>query len=64
MLSINKSGNSSTLLYLINYTDPQKIVDDAKKDKRWEQLSLLDEFPEVTDAEHIDDEVKNYNWWK
>ena len=60
---VKKGNRVQYYLFTFNYTDPQRVVEDARKDKRWEQLSLLDEFPEVTEAEHIDDEVKNYNWW-
>ncbi len=61
---VKKGNRVQYYLFTFNYTDPQKVVEDARTDKRWKQLSLLDEFPEVTEAEHIDDEVKNYNWWK
>lgn len=61
---VKKGSRVQYYLFTFNYTDPQRVVEDARKDKRWEQLSLLDEFPEVTEAEHIDDEVKNYNWWE
>lgn len=61
---VKKGSRIQYYLFSYHYIDPQKVVEDAQNDFRWEQLSLLDEFPEVTDAEHIDDEVKNYNWWK
>lgn len=61
---VKKGSRIQYYLFTYNYIDPQKVAEDARDEFRWEQLSLLDEFPEVTDAEHIDDEVKNYNWWK
>lgn len=63
-VKVKKGNRIQCYLFTFNYTDPQKVVEDSRNEYRWEQLSLLDEFPEVTEAEHIDDEVKNYNWWK
>lgn len=61
---VKKGSRVQYYLFTYNYIDPQKVVEDSRDEFRWEQLSLLDEFPEVTEAEHIDDEVKNYNWWE
>ena len=60
---VKKGNRVQYYLFTFNYTDPQKVVEDARKDKRWEQLSLLDEFPKVEKPVRVPEEVENYNWW-
>lgn len=61
---VKKGNRVQYYLFTFNYTDPQRVVEDAKKEKHWEQLSLLDEIPTVEEPVRVPDEVKNYNWWK
>ena len=60
---VKKGNRVQYYLFTFNYTDPQKVVEDARKDKRWEQLSLLDEVPTVEKPVRVPEEVENYNWW-
>ena len=60
---VKKGNRVQYYLFTFNYTDPQKVVEDARKDKRWEQLSLLDDVPTVEKPVRVPDEVKDYNWW-
>lgn len=61
---VKKGNRVQYYLFTFNYTDPQKVVEDARKDKRWEQLSLLDDVPTVEKPVRVPDEVKDYNWWE
>ena len=61
---VKKGNRVQYYLFTFNYTDQQRVVEDAKKEKHWEQLSLLDEIPTVEEPVRVPDEVKNYNWWK
>lgn len=60
---VKKGNRVQYYLFTFNYTDPQRVVEDSKKEKRWEQLSLLDEFPKVEKPVRVPEEVENYNWW-
>lgn len=61
---VKKGNRIQYYLFTFNYIDPQKVVEDARKDKRWEQLSLLDDMPTVEKPVRVPEEVKNYNWWE
>ena len=61
---VKKGNRVQYYLFTFNYTDPQKVVEDARTDRRWEQLSLLDDVPTVEKPVRVPDEVKDYNWWK
>ena len=61
---VKKGNRVQYYMFTFNYTDPQKVVEDARKDKRWEQLSLLDDVPTVEKPVRVPDEVKDYNWWE
>lgn len=61
---VKKGNRVQYYLFTFNYVDPQKVVEDARKDKRWEQLSLLDDVPTVEKPVRVPDEVKDYNWWE
>lgn len=60
---VKKGNRVQYYLFTFNYTDPQRVVEDSKKEKHWEQLSLLDDVPTVEKPERVPDEVENYNWW-
>lgn len=60
---VKKGNRVQYYLFTFNYTDPQKVVEDARTDKRWEQLSLLDDIPTVEKPVRVPDDVKDYKWW-
>ena len=60
---VTKGNRVQYYLFTFNYTDPQKVVEDARTDKRWEQLSLLDDIPTVEKPVRVPDDVKDYKWW-
>ena len=61
---VKKGNRVQYYLFTFNYTDPQKVVEDARTDKRWEQLSLLDDIPTVEKPVRVTDDVKDYKWWE
>lgn len=61
---VKKGNRVQYYLFTFNYTDPQKVVEDARTDKRWEQLSLLDDIPNVEKPVRVPDDVKDYKWWE
>ena len=61
---VKKGNRVQYYLFTFNYTDPQKVVEDARTDKRWEQLSLLDDIPTVEKPVRVPDDVKDYKWWE
>ena len=61
---VKKGNRVQCYLFTFNYTDPQKVVEDARTDKRWEQLTIAEEIPTVEKPVRVPDEVKNYNWWE
>lgn len=60
---VKKGNRVQYYLFTFNYTDPQKVVEDARKDKRWEQLSIAEEIPTEEKPERVPDDVKDYKWW-
>lgn len=61
---VKKGNRVQYYLFTFNYTDPQKVVEDARTDKRWEQLSLLDDIPTVEKPVRVPNDVKDYKWWE
>ena len=61
---VKKGNRVQYYLFTFNYTDPQKVVEDVRTDKRWEQLSLLDDIPTVEKPVRVPDDVKDYKWWE
>ena len=61
---VKKGNRVQYYLFTFNYTDPQKVVEDARNERRWEQLSLLDDIPIVEKPVRVSDEVKDLNWWE
>ena len=61
---VKKGNRVQYYLFTFNYTDPQKVVEDARNERRWEQLSLLDDIPTVEKPVRVSDEVKELNWWE
>lgn len=64
MRKSKKATECSIIYFTFNYTDPQKVVEDARNERRWEQLSLLDDIPIVEKTVRVSDEVKDLNWWE
>lgn len=61
---VKKGNRVQYYLFTFNYTDPQKVAEDARNERRWEQLSLLDDIPIVEKPVRVSDEVKDLNWWE
>lgn len=61
---VKKGSRIQYYLFTYNYIDPQKVVEDARKDKRWEQLTIAEDIPTVEKPVRVPDEVKDYNWWE
>lgn len=61
---VKKGNRVQYYLFTFNYTDPQRVVEDARKDKRWEQLTIAEDIPTVEKPVRVPEEVKNYNWWE
>ena len=61
---VKKGNRVQYYLFTFNYTDPQKVVENARDEHRWEQLSLLDEIPTVEKPVRVPDDVKDYKWWE
>lgn len=61
---VKKGSRVQYYLFSYHYIDPQKVVEDARNDFRWEQLSIAEEIPTEEKPERVPDEVKNYNWWE
>lgn len=60
---VKKGSRVQYYLFTYNYIDPQKVVEDARNDFRWEQLSIAEEIPTEEKPERVPDDVKNYEWW-
>lgn len=60
---VKKGSRVQYYLFSYHYIDPQKVVEDARNDFRWEQLSIAEEIPTEEKPERVPDEVKDYNWW-
>lgn len=60
---VKKGSRVQYYLFSYHYIDPQKVVEDARNDFRWEQLSIAEEIPTEEKPERVPDDVKNYEWW-
>ena len=58
---VKKGSRIQYYLFTYNYIDPQKVVEDARDDFRWEQLSI--DMPTEEKPERVPDDVKDYKWW-
>lgn len=61
---VKKGSRIQYYLFTYNYIDPQKVVEDARDEFRWEQLSIAEEIPTVEKPVRVPDDVKDYNWWE
>lgn len=60
---VKKGSRVQYYLFSYHYVDPQKVVEDARNDFRWEQLSIAEDIPKEEKPERVPDDVKNYEWW-
>lgn len=60
---VKKGSRVQYYLFSYHYIDPQKVVEDARNDFRWEQLSIAEDNPTVEKPERVPDDVKDYKWW-
>ena len=60
---VKKGSRIQYYLFSYHYIDPQKVVEDARNDFRWEQLSIAEDNPTVEKPERVPDDVKDYKWW-
>ena len=60
---VKKGSRIQYYLFTYNYIDPQKVVEDARDEFRWEQLTIAEEIPTEEKPERVPDDVKNYEWW-
>ena len=60
---VKKGSRVQYYLFSYHYIDPQKVVEDARNDFRWEQLSIAEEIPTEKKPERVPDDVKDYKWW-
>lgn len=61
---VKKGSRIQYYLFTYNYIDPQKVVEDARDEFRWEQLTIAEDIPTVEKPVRVPEEVKNYNWWE
>lgn len=61
---VKKGSRIQYYLFSYHYIDPQKVVEDAQNDFRWEQLTIAEEIPTVEKPERVPDDVKDYKWWE
>lgn len=61
---VKKGSRVQYYLFTYNYIDPQKVVEDARDEFRWEQLTIAEDIPTVEKPVRVPDEVKDYNWWE
>ena len=61
---VKKGSRIQYYLFSYHYIDPQKVVEDARNDFRWEQLSIAEDIPTEEKPVRVPDEVKDYNWWE
>lgn len=61
---VKKGSRVQYYLFTYNYIDPQKVVEDARDEFRWEQLTIAEDIPTVEKPVRVPDEVKNFNWWE
>ena len=60
---VKKGSRVQYYLFSYHYIDPQKVVEDARDEFRWEQLTIAEEIPTEEKPERVPDDVKNYEWW-
>ncbi len=60
---VKKGSRVQYYLFTYNYIDPQKVVEDARDEFRWEQLTIAEEIPTEEKPERVPDDVKDYKWW-
>lgn len=60
---VKKGSRIQYYLFSYHYIDPQKVVEDARDEFRWEQLTIAEEIPTEEKPERVPDDVKNYEWW-
>lgn len=58
---VKKGSRIQYYLFSYHYVDPQKVVEDARNDFRWEQLSI--DMPTEEKPVRVPDDVKDYKWW-
>lgn len=61
---VKKGSRIQYYLFTYNYIDPQKVVEDARDEYRWEQLTIAEDIPTVEKPVRVPDDVKDYNWWE
>lgn len=61
---VKKGSRIQYYLFSYHYVDPQKVVEDARNDFRWEQLSIAEDIPTEEKPVRVADDVKDLNWWE
>lgn len=61
---VKKGSRIQYYLFSYHYIDPQKVVEDARDEYRWEQLTIAEDIPTEEKHVRVPEEVKNYNWWE
>ena len=61
---VKKGSRIQYYLFSYHYIDPQKVVEDARDEFRWEQLTIAEDIPTVEKPVRVPDDVKDYNWWE
>lgn len=61
---VKKGSRVQYYLFTYNYIDPQKVVEDARDEFRWEQLTIAEDIPTVEKPVRVSDDVKDYKWWE
>ena len=61
---VKKGNRIQYYLFSYHYVDPQKVVEDARNDFRWEQLTIAEDIPTVEKPVRVQDDVKDYKWWE
>lgn len=61
---VKKGSRIQYYLFSYHYIDPQKVVEDARDEFRWEQLSIAEDIPTEEKPVRVADDVKDLNWWE
>lgn len=61
---VKKGSRIQYYLFSYHYIDPQKVVEDARDEFRWEQLTIAEDIPTVEKPVRVSDDVKDYKWWE
>lgn len=61
---VKKGSRIQYYLFSYHYVDPQKVVEDARNDFCWEQLSIAEDIPTEEKPVRVADDVKDLNWWE